>query len=64
MTLAEQFIQQGYEEGRKQGLLIGQIQALEYFLGRSETPVGELVPRTLEELQTIVDALERARSRG
>jgi hypothetical protein len=64
MTLADQLISEGREEGLERGALIGQVQALQRLLGRTVSPASTLTGTTREQLESMIAALEHEVSQG
>jgi flagellar biosynthesis/type III secretory pathway protein FliH len=62
MSAAEQYMQRGLakglEKGREEGLLIGNIQALQSLTTRRPTPVSTLFKKSLDELKAMLAELQ------
>lgn len=58
MSLAQKLKAQGRQEGRQEGILVGQIQLLEKFLGRTTAGKDELALLSLAELEARFAGLE------
>ena len=55
----EEGIEQGIEQGLEQGVVLGQIQLLAQLLGADVLSLSELQDRSLPELETLLDVLNR-----
>ena len=61
----ERGLEEGREEGRQEGSLIGKIQLLQQILSEPESPTDSLARRSLQELASLHDDLQRRlRERG
>ena len=55
----EEGIEQGIEQGIEKGVVLGQIQLLAQLLGADVPSLSELQDRSLPELETLLDDLNR-----
>lgn len=63
MTIAEQFRMEGRQEGRHEGVLIGQIQLLQRLLGQDVADTKILSMQTLDQLEALRRRLEHGLKR-
>ena len=59
----EEGLVKGREEGREEGMLIGQIRTLQQVFNLAVTPEMELKNLALEQLQTRLNQVQKARRR-
>ena len=55
----EEGIEQGIEQGIEKGVVLGQIQLLAQLLGADVPSLSELQDKSLSELETLLDELNR-----
>ena len=58
MSIAEELIEKGRQEGLDQGALIGRIQAMEDLLGLPVTAVSDLGQRSRSQLESLLETLK------
>lgn len=58
MSIAEQLIQRGRQEGRQEGLLVGQIQLCQNLLGLAVMSADELAARDASSLRALLSELQ------
>ena len=60
MSIADQLIEEGRQEGLRLGLVVAQIQAHQKFLNHPVQDAADLIQRPIEELQSLLESLEQA----